>query len=103
MKCKVVWSPQVENYVRRKAPEPRREIGQAIKALAGWNGRENPPHIRHLEDDLSGYSRVRIKGERIIFREDFADGQRVIKCLYAGPRHTIYETFQELLLDELID
>lgn len=101
MKSKILWSPQVESYVRRKAPEPRQALWREIKALAGWNGHENPPHIRHLEDELSGCSRVRIKSDRVIFREDFSGGQRVIKCLFAGPRTTVYETFQELLLDEL--
>jgi hypothetical protein len=99
--AKVVWSAQVEGYVRRKAPAPRRELWRAIKGLAAWNGRENPPHLRQLEDDLAGYARWRVKGERIIFREDFEGGQRVIKRLYAGPRQTIYEMFQELLLDEV--
>ena len=101
MKSKVVWSPQVENYVHSNAPEPRTALWKEIKKLVDWDGRENPPHIRHLEDELSGYSCVRIKRERVIFREAFENGQRVIKCLFAGPRKTIYEAFQELLLDEM--
>jgi len=101
MNSKVLWSPQVEKYVRSQAPVPRRELWREIKNLSTWDGRENPPHILHLEDDLSGYSRVRIKGDRIIFRQDFENGQRVIKCLYARDRNTIYEVFRELLLDEL--
>ena len=99
--AKVVWSDQVKNYVSSKAPGPRRALWQEIKKLAEWNGRENPPRIRHLEDALSGYSRMRVKGERIIFREAFEHGGRVIKCLYAGPRSNVYEAFQEILLDEL--
>src|SRR3989442_1161736 len=98
MKAKVLWSLQVEKYVRSKGPEPRRALWREVKALAEWNGQEDPSRIRHLEDDLSGYSRIRCKGERVIFRQDFEAGGRVIKCLYAGERKTIYETFQELLL-----
>ena len=101
MKSKVVWSAQVEKYVRSQAPEPRRAIWQEIKNLSNWDGRENPPAIRHLEDDLSGSSRLRIKGGRIIFRQDFENGQRVVKCLFAMERSTIYEVFRALLLDEL--
>ncbi len=101
MPFKVQWSAQVENYIRGKAPEPRQALWGAIKKLAAWDGRENPPHIVHLEDDLSGYSRVQIKGERVIFREAFENGIRVINCLHAGPRKTVYETFRELFLDDL--
>ncbi len=101
MTSKVVWSEQVENYICSKAPEPRRELWQGIKRLGEWNGRENPPAIRHMEDDLAGYSRLRVKSDRVIFREDFAEGQRIIRCLFAGPRKTVYEIFQEILLDDL--
>ena len=101
MKYKVVWSPPLRKYANRKAPEPRRILWREIKNLAGWNGRENPPLIRHLEDHLAGYLRLRVARDRVIFREDFERGQRVIKCLHAGPRSTVYESFQEILLDDL--
>ena len=99
--AKVRWSDQVEAYVRSKAPVPRRELWQGIKALATWNGREQEPRIRHLEDELSAYSRLRVRGHRVIFREACDAGERQILCLFAGPRKTVYEAFEELLLDEL--
>jgi mRNA-degrading endonuclease RelE of RelBE toxin-antitoxin system len=101
MKSKIVWSAQVQRYVSSKAPEPRRALWREIKSLANWDGRENSPRIRHLEDEWTGYSRLRVDRDRIIFRQAFEDGNRVIKCTAAGPRNTIYETFAELLLDEL--
>lgn len=101
MKTKVVWSPQVQKYVHSKAPEPRRILWREIKNLAKWNGQEDPPVTRHLEDQLAGYSRLRVARDRVIFREDFERGQRVVKCLHAGPRSTVYETFEEILLDEM--
>jgi mRNA-degrading endonuclease RelE of RelBE toxin-antitoxin system len=101
MKSKVVWSPQVQKYVNSNAAEPRRTLWREIKKLAGWTGRENPPLIRHLEDNLSGCARLRVARDRVIFREDFERGQRVIKCLHAGPRSAVYESFQEILLDDL--
>ena len=103
MPSKLVWSAQVESYVRSKAPEPRRELWHQLKSLAAWDGKERPPRLRRLEDKLSGYGRLRVAGHRVIFREAFEGGQRVIKCLYAGPRSSVYESFQELLLDELAD
>lgn len=67
------------------------------------DGRENPPRIRHLEDELTGYSRLRVNKERVIFFENFSRNARVIECIIAGPRNTIYEIFLDLLLDELAD
>ncbi len=101
MKSKVVWSPQVQTFVNSKAPAPRRALWQEIKNLAKWDGRDNPPRIRQLEDELSGYSRLRVRRDRVLFRESFERGERVIKCLHAGPRSSVYETFQEIFLDEL--
>ena len=101
MKSKVVWSAQVQAYINSKAPEPRKILWREIKNLAGWNGRENPPRIRHLEDELSGYARLRVNRDRVIFREAFERGGRIIKCLHAGPRNAVYETFHEIFLDEL--
>ena len=101
MQSSVRWSAQVETYVRSKAPGPRRELWQGIKALGDWDGREDLARLRHLEDELIGYSRLRIREHRIIFREAFQDGQRRILCLYAGPRQSVYEAFEELLLDDL--
>ena len=101
MQSKVAWSAQVETYVRSKAPEPRTQLWREIKSLTAWDGKATPPRIRHLEDDLTGYTRLRVGSHRVIFREDFEAGQRVLKCLYAGPRSTVYEAFSELMLDEL--
>jgi hypothetical protein len=101
MKSKVFWSAQVQAYVNSKAPEPRKTLWREIKNLAKWDGRENPPRILHLEDELSGYSRLRVRRDRVLFRETSERGTRVIKCLFAGPRSTVYETFLELFLDEL--
>jgi hypothetical protein len=52
MKSEVTWSEQVKQYVRSKAPEPKRELWRAIKGLMSWDGKGDPPRIRHLEDEL---------------------------------------------------
>ena len=101
MNCKVSWTEQVEFYVRSKAPGPRRALLQGMKRLVGWDGRENPPKLRHLEDELIGYSRLRVGEHRVIFREAFVAGQREIRFIYAGPRSTVYEAFQSLFIDDL--
>lgn len=72
------------------------------KSLATWDGRESATRIRHLlEDQLSGYTRLRVGRDRVLFREANENGARVIKCLHAGVLSTVYEAFQELFLDEL--
>ncbi len=93
MKSRVRVSSQVEAYLAARAPEVRRELRPAIKGLAAWNGRANPPRVRFLEDELEGYLRLRVAQHRIIFREASKDGERQILCLYAAPRSTVYETF----------
>jgi len=103
MKSKVAWTVQVKEYVNSKAPDPRRRLWQEIKGLVEWDGRENPPRFRHLEDEWTGYSRVRVDRDRVIFREGIEAGRRTIFCIAAGPRNTVYETFEELALDDLAD
>ena len=78
MPSKVHWSEQVAQYVKSKAPEPRRELWQAIKGLADWDGREDLPKIRRLEDELVGYLRVRVGSHRVIFRGAIIDGNRTV-------------------------
>ena len=101
MRSKIVWTNQVKNFVDSHAPEPRRALWREIKALAQWDGRENPPQIKHLEDELSGYSRLASGRVRVIFFETTTNGQRTIECIYAAPRNTVYEVFRLLFLDEL--
>jgi len=64
-------------------------------------GRADPTRIRFLEDELTGYVRLRVGGHRVIFAEASVRGARQIQCLFAGPRSTVYEAFAELVLDEL--
>ncbi|MFP4357822.1 MAG: type II toxin-antitoxin system RelE family toxin [Puniceicoccaceae bacterium] len=84
MNSKVAWSAQVADYLRGKAPGPRRDLLHAIKALADWDGRENPPEIRHLEDELSGYSRLRVGHHRVVFRETAMADER-FSPLFVAP------------------
>jgi mRNA-degrading endonuclease RelE of RelBE toxin-antitoxin system len=101
MKPKVRWSNQVAEYVRSQAPEPRRELWAGIKSLADWDGHEDAPRLVALEDEFSGYWRLRVARHRVIFREAVQEGQRTLLCLAAGPRKTVYEALAELLLDDL--
>ena len=84
--------------MRSKAPEPRRELWQQIKSLASWDGKDSTPR----SGDWRTSSPV-TPGCVWIVSEAFENGERVIKCLYAAPRSSVYESFQEILLDELTD
>jgi len=85
---------EVVDYLRRIAPDPRHALRVAIKALAHEKG-----DIKALTDDLEGFQRLRVGAHRVIFEYEIIDGQRVITCVFAGPRKWIYEVFQSRLLE----
>jgi mRNA interferase RelE/StbE len=85
---------EVVDYLRRLAPEPRHALRLAIKALAQEKG-----DIKPLTDELEGFLRLRVGSHRVIFEYEIIDGQRVITCVFAGPRKWIYEVFQSRLLE----
>jgi len=85
---------EVVDYLRRLAPEPRHALRLAIKDLAREKG-----DIKPLTDDLEGFCRLRVGSHRVVFEYQLIDGQRVITCVFAGPRKWIYEVFQSRLLE----
>lgn len=50
---------------------------------------------------MAGYSRLRVGGHRVVFRETAIENERIILCLFAGPRNSVYELFAEIFLDEI--
>jgi mRNA-degrading endonuclease RelE of RelBE toxin-antitoxin system len=91
-KTRVKVASQVENFVKSLAPEPRRRLTMAIKALAANRG-----DIQRLEGKLEGYSRLRVSGHRVIFYERSERGQRIIDCVFAEKRPLVYDLFIRLL------
>ena len=57
MTTRVKVAAQVEVFVKSLAPEPRRALRRAIKALAQDKG-----DLQRLEGKLSGYHRLRVSG-----------------------------------------
>ena len=96
MKTSVHVSPQVIAFVKSLAPDPRRSLTRSIKALAG-----NPGDVKRLEGRLEGYSRLRVSGHRVIFREVYRSGERVIDCVFAEKRPIVYELFLHLTAEDL--
>lgn len=85
---------EVMDYLRRLAPQPRHALRLAMKALADEKG-----DIKPLTDELEGFYRLRVGSHRVIFEYEIIAAQRVITCVFAGPRKWIYEVFQSRLLE----
>ena len=85
---------EVLDYLRRVSPQPRHALRMAIKGLAEEKG-----DIKSLTDKLEGFYRLRVGSHRVIFEYEIIDDQRVITCIFAGPREWIYEVFQSRLLE----
>jgi mRNA-degrading endonuclease RelE of RelBE toxin-antitoxin system len=85
---------EVLDYLRRLAPKPRHALRLGIKDLAKEIG-----DIKPLTDELEGFHRLRVGSNRVIFEYQIIDGQRVITCVYAGPRKWIYEVFHSRLME----
>lgn len=96
MKTRVDWSEQVASFVNAQPPEPGHKLRLAIRALADGGG-----DTKALVDAMSGYQRLRVGPYRVIFREKFEEGGRVILCLFAERRAVVYEIFTEMLLADL--
>lgn len=97
MKTEVRVAPQVAGFVKSRAPVPRQAVKRGIKGLAREEG-----DIRPLEGKLAGWHRLRVLGYRVLYQETAEGGVRVINCVYANHRSTVYALFEQLLADELI-
>ena len=95
MTTKVRVAPQVESFVKSLAPEPRRALRQAIKALSQDKG-----DVKRLEGKLSGYHRLRVGHYRLIYAERFEGGTRFIDCLFSKERAVVYDLFLQLRIEE---
>ena len=87
-------APQVIDFVRSQAPEPRRRLRQALRELAADNG-----DLKPLEGPLQEYCRLRVGPYRIIVR--YAT-PKTIECVFAERRNIVYEVFAETMLDRLV-
>jgi mRNA interferase RelE/StbE len=85
---------EVVDYLRRLAPQPRDALRLAIKDLATEKG-----DIKALTDALEGFYRLRVGSHRVVFEYQVIAGQRLITCVFAGPRKWIYEVFQSRWLE----
>ncbi len=85
---------EVMDHLRRLGPQPRHALRLAIKDLAYEKG-----DIKALIDALAGFYRLRVGSHRVVFEYQVIASQRVITCVFTGPRKWIYEVFQSRLLE----
>ena len=90
---RVRLSAQVVEFVRSQAPEPRRRLRSALRALAREQG-----DLKPLEGPLQEYHRLRIGSYRVIL--GYASS-KTIDCVFAERRNVVYEVFAETLIDRL--
>src|SRR5262245_34928780 len=95
MKIKVELDPQVADFIRSLAPEPRKRLREALRELEKEQG-----DIKQLESELAGYARLRVGTYRIVIRFYAESGQRVARCIFAERRPVVYELFAEILRGE---
>lgn len=96
MNKKVVVFPQAESFIRSLAPEPRKRLIQAIKAL---------PHgvTKLLEGTLAGYSRLRVGGFRVVYMDTVKKGIRTFDCIFVERRPIVYELFEKILSEQALE
>ena len=98
MAIRVEVSEQVVAFVAGRAPEPRRVLRAALRGLTKEAG-----DLRALEGSLKEYHRLRVRGYRIIFAYRVVGRQRAIQCIFAERRDVVYELFQRLLEEQLLE
>ena len=94
---KVRVSAELESFVKSLAPDPRKALRTGIKPLAAGQG-----DIKHLEGDLAGWSRLRVYTYRVLFKEIWQDGRRIVDCVYANRRSVVYDLFKEILRNQFL-
>lgn len=98
MRTKIKIGPRAENFIRTLSPAPKSALRQGIKGLEKDLG-----DLKQLEGRLAGYSRLRVRRIRVIFKVEVIRGERVIFCVYANYRPVVYELFEQLLASGLIE
>jgi len=85
-------SEQVERFLQSLAPIPKRRLREAMGRLARQQG-----EIKVLENDLSGFSRLKVGRYRVVFC--YVEPS-TIDCIFVEERKLVYEVFAALLREQ---
>ncbi|MFY8268488.1 MAG: type II toxin-antitoxin system RelE family toxin [Terrimicrobiaceae bacterium] len=86
---KISASEQVTAWLCALPPQTKRRVRLALRGLA-----KNRGDIKGLQGPLEGFSRLRIGGNRILFRQI---SPREIQLDYANMRDVAYELYEQIL------
>lgn len=78
------FPPHVADLIRQLAPDLKRSVKQALRALCA-----NPETGEPLRRELQGLWRYRVRRFRIVYRVDGA--RHVLQVLAIGHRRSVYE------------
>ena len=91
---KVRQAPQVVDFVRSLAPEPRRRLRRALRDLEKGAG-----DVKPLEGPLQEYCRLRVGSYRVIVMYSRSHS---IECVFAERRSLVYEVFADAMVERLM-
>lgn len=86
---KISASDQVASWLSALPPQTKKRVRASLRALSLGRG-----DIKGLQGDLEGFSRLRVGGIRILYRQ--LSG-REIRLEYANTRDVVYEMFHSFL------
>jgi len=86
---KISASDQVAAWLTALPPQTKKRVRLALRSLSRGHG-----DIKGLQGDLEGFSRLRVGGLRILYRQPSA---REIRLEYANTRDVVYEMFRQFL------
>lgn len=96
MRTRVRLAPQVVRFLETLAPQPRRALRQGMKNLPRGD-------TRLLEGKLTSFARLRVSGFRVIYSESLEAGERVFYCLFVERRSVVYDLFEHIATDDLLE
>lgn len=83
----MTFSDQVITTLRKLHPGVRKDIRRALDDVDAGRKRD----VKPLEDEFSGFLRLRVGRYRVIFRRD-EKGELIAE--YLAPRETVYVSFK---------
>ena len=90
---KVRISEQVESFLATLPPEPKHQLKTALAKLEHEQG-----NITALENELAGFSRLRVGRYRVVFC--YVE-PHTIDCIFAEDRKLVYALFGALIREHL--
>ncbi len=91
---RVRLAPQVSEFLRGLAPEPRKMLRRALRDLERGSG-----DIKPLEGPLQDYCRLRVGPYRVLLSYGKSN---TIDCIFAERRSIVYELFAQEFVERLL-